>query len=93
MAMLFCLAGVFTSLGAFFPEKNVEAIGTIVFGYILGFCICISDDIMAGLTPLSLTALVAIKCYDSFEVFMGYIWYMVPLVGFILFHLIVYRKN
>lgn len=93
MAMLFCLAGVFTSLGAIFPGKNVEAIGTIVFGYILGFCICISNDIMAGLAPFSLTALVAIKCYDSFEVFMGYIWYMVPLVGFILFHLIVYRKK
>ena len=40
MAVLFCLAGVFTTLGAFFPEKNVEAIGTIVFGYILGFTIC-----------------------------------------------------
>ena len=26
MAVLFCLAGVFTSLGAFFPDKNVEGI-------------------------------------------------------------------
>lgn len=93
MAVLFCLAGVFTSLGAYYPEKQVEVIGTIVFGYILGFCICLSDDIMAGLAPFSLMALVAIKCYDSFEIFMGYIWYLVPLMGFVLFHLIVYRKK
>ena len=93
MAILFCLAGVFTSVGAFFPDKNVEVIGTIVFCYILGFCICLSDDIMAGLAPFSLTSLVAIKCYDSFDIFMGYIWYLIPLAGFVLFHLIAYRKK
>lgn len=93
MAVLFCLAGVFTSLSSFYPDKQIEVIGTIVFLYILGFCICISDDIMAGLAPFSLTSLVAIKCYDSFDVFMGYIWYLVPLAGFVLFHLIAYRKK
>lgn len=93
MAVLFCLAGIITSLAAFFPGKNVEVIGTIIFCYILGFCICLSDDIMAGLTPFSLTSMVAIKCYDSFDIFMGYIWYLIPLAGFVLFHLIAYRKK
>lgn len=93
MAILFCLAGVFTSLSAYFPDKQFEIIGTIVFLYILGFCICLSDDIMAGLAPFSLTALVAIKCYDSFDVFVGYIEYLIPLAGFVLFHLFAYRKR
>lgn len=93
MAILFCLAGVFTSLSSYYPDKQIEVIGTIVFLYILGFCICISDDIIAGLAPLSLTTLVAIKCYDSFDVFVGYIPYLVPLAGFVLFHLIAYRKK
>ena len=93
MAILFCLAGVFTSLSAYFPDKQYEVIGTIVFAYIVGFCICISNDIMAGLAPFSLTSLVAIKCYDSFDVFMGYIWYMVPIVFLLLFHLIAYRRR
>ncbi len=93
MAILFCIAGAFTTLSAIFPDKQIEVIGTIVFVYILAFVICISDDIMAGLAPFSLTALVAIKCYDSFDVFMGYKWYLVPIVGFLFFHLIVYRKK
>lgn len=93
MAILFCLAGMFTSLGALYPEKQVEVIGTIVFVYILGFSICLSDDIMAGLAPFSLTALVAIKCYDSFDIFMGYFWWFVPIAGLLLFHLIAYRKK
>ncbi len=93
MAILFCLAGMFTSLGALYPEKQVEVIGTIVFVYIIGFSICLSDDIMAGLAPFSLTALVAIKCYDSFDIFMGYFWWFVPIAGLLLFHLIAYRKK
>ena len=93
MAILFCIAGVFTSLSSYYPDKQIEVIGTIVFLYIIGFCICISDDIMAGLAPFSLTSLVAIKCYDSFDVFMGYIPYLVPLAGFVLFHLIAYWRK
>ncbi len=93
MAVLFCIAGVFTTLSAYFPDKQIEVIGTIVFAYIVGITICLSDDIMAGLAPFSLASLVAIKCYDSFDVFMGYIWYMVPIVFLLLFHLIAYRKK
>lgn len=93
MAILFCICGVFTTLAAIFPGKQIEVIGTIVCVYIVGICICLSDDIMAGLAPFSLTALVAIKCYDSFDVFMEYKWYLVPIIPLVLFHLIAYRKK
>ncbi len=93
MAVLFCIAGVFTTLSAYFPDKQIEIIGTLVFAYIVGITICISDDIMSALAPFSLATLVAIKCYDSFDIFMGYIWYMVPIALLLLFHLIAYRKR
>ncbi len=93
MAILFCIAGVFTTLSAVYPDAQFEIIGTIVFVYIVGFCICLSDDIMAGLAPFSLAALVAIKCYDSFDVFMSYKWYIAPAAILLLFHLIAYRKR
>ncbi len=92
MAILFCIAGVITTLSAIYPDKQVEVKGTIIFVYIVGFCICLSDDIMAGLAPFSLTAMVAIKCFDSFDVFMSYKWYIAPVAVLLLFHLIAYRK-
>ena len=92
MVILFCLAGVITTLTAIFPGKDIEIIGTIVFVYIVGFCICISDDIMAGLAPFSMTSVVAIRCFDSFDTFMKYKWSLVPIVFLLLFHLIAYRK-
>ncbi len=92
MVILFCLAGVFTTLTAMFPGKDIEIIGTIIFVYIVGFCICLSDDIMAGLAPFSLTSLVAIRCFDSFDDFMRYKWSFIPIVFLLLFHLIAYRK-
>ncbi len=93
MAILFCIAGAFTTLSAIYPDAQIEIIGTIVFVYIVGFCICLSDDIMAGLAPFSLASLVAIKCYDSFDAFMAYKWYIVPVAVLLLFHLIAYRKK
>lgn len=92
MAILFCIAGVFTTLSAIYPDKQFEVKGTIVFVYIVGICICLSNDIMAGLAPFSLTAMVAIKCFDSFDVFMSYKWYIAPVIVLLLFHLIAYWK-
>ena len=70
MAFLFAFAGLFTTLSALFPGKQIEIKGTLVFVLIIGACLVISDDIMAGLAPFMLTSLIAIKCYDSFDVFM-----------------------
>lgn len=91
MAFLFAFAGLFTTLSALFPGKQIEIKGTLVFVLIIGACLVISDDIMAGLAPFMLTSLIAIKCYDSFDVFMGYKWIFVPVVFCILFHFIAYK--
>lgn len=92
MVVLFCLAGIITTVSAYFPEAKIEIPGTIFFAYIIGFTIVISNDLMAGLIPFMFTYLIAIKCYDSFDDFMQYKWLAVPLIPMILFHLIAYWK-
>ena len=93
MAILFFICGAFTTLAAVFPDAQYEIIGTIVCVYISAICFTLSNDIMALLAPLSLTALVAIKCYDSFDIFMGYKWYIAPVIPLILFPIFAYGKR
>ena len=93
MVALSCLAGVITTLAACFPTAGIEIYGTLGFAMIVGVCMVISDDILVGLMPFMLTALIAIKCYDSYDIFIQYKWFAVPLVICLLFHFIVYRKK
>ncbi len=93
MALLFCVCAVITTLAALFPDQQIEIKGTIFCVYIAAICFALSDDIMAILAPLSLTALVAIKCYDSFDAFMSFKWYIAPVFPILLLPLIAYRKR
>ena len=92
MALLSSLAAIIMVISHRFPEANLEIKGTIFFAYIIGIVIVLSNDILAGLIPFMLTYLIAIKCYDSFDKFMAYKWYAIPLVIMVLFHLIAYFK-
>lgn len=92
MILLSCVAGLIMILSHRFPEAQIEIKGTIFFAYIIGVTIVISNDMMAGLIPFMLTYLIAIKCYDSFDKFMQYKWFVVPIVIMLLFHLIAYFK-
>lgn len=92
IAVLFCLAGVIVTISSHLPELKLEIIGTIVFAYIVGITIILTDDIMAGLIPFMFTYLIAIRCYDSFDDFMKYKWLIVPLIPMLLFYIIAYYK-
>ncbi len=92
MVVLFCLAGIITTVATYIPEAKIEITGTIFFAYIVGFTVVMSNDVMAWLTPVMFTYLIAIRCYDSFDDFMGYVWLAPPLVAMLLFHIIAYRK-
>ncbi len=92
MVLLSCVAGLIIVISHLFPEAQLEIKGTIFFAYIIGAVIVISNDIFAGLIPFMLTYLIAIKCYDSYDEFMEYKWYVVPLIFMVLFHLIAYFK-
>ena len=93
MLLLFITAAVFTTVSTLRPDSGAQIIGTLVFAMIIGVCMVISDDILAGLPPFMFAALIAIRCYDSFDIFMGYKWYALPLVICLLFHFIVYHGD
>ena len=92
IAVLFCLAGIITTVSSYFPEEKIEIIGTIFFAYIIGFTMVLSNDLMAGLIPFMFTYLIAIRCYDSFDDFMQYKWLALPLIPMVLFNIIAYWK-
>ena len=92
ISILFVVAGIITTLGSKFPEARLEIPGTIFFAYIVGFVLLVSNDIMGWLIPVMFTYLIAIRCYDSFDEFMQYKWFAIPIIIAFLFHIIAYRK-
>ena len=86
MLLLCCLAAVFVTF-------KLEVYGTLIFAVIVGISLVINDDFIASLMPFLLTYMIAIKNYDSFDIFMGYIWIAAPLAVLILSHFIIYRKK
>ena len=88
-----CLvAAVFVS----FSSKNdftSIVYGDILFAAVCSFALIICKDITATLMPFLAIASISIKCYDSFDVFIKFIWAAPALVFAILFHFIVYHKK
>ena len=69
------------------------AYGIVTLGVILCIKLIFCDDLIATLMPFWLICCIAIKCYDSFNVFIKFIWLApIPVIG-LLFHFIVYRKK
>ena len=92
IAVLFCLAGIIATASSYMPEAKIEITGTIFFAYIIGFTMVISGDLMTSLIPFMFTYLIAIRCYDSFDDFMQYKWWAIPLIPMVLFYVIAYWK-
>ncbi len=92
MIIQFIIAAAFViarGMGNIMPlAYGIICIGTITC-IILIFC----DDIIATLLPFLLACSIAIKCYDSFDVFIKFIWVVpLPVIAFV-FHMIVYRQK
>ncbi len=86
MLLLCCFAAIFVTF-------KLEIVGTLVFAVIVGISLVINDDFMASLMPFLLTYMIAIKNYDSFDIFMQYIWIAIPLSLMIISHFVLYRKK
>lgn len=91
--ILFIIAGIFAILHSLYPKGNYHIWGTVVLGYITGFCWLFSGDIFAMMTPALFTYLIAIRCYNSLNAFMSIWWLLLPLVAIVLFNVIVYGKK
>ena len=92
ITFLFCIAGVIVTASSYMPEAKVEITGTIFFAYIIGITMVISGDLMTSLIPFMFTYLIAIRCYDSFDDFMQYKWFAIPLIPMVLFYVVAYWK-
>lgn len=56
---------------------------------ILFFC----DDIIATTPPFMFISTIAIKCYDSFDLYIKFWWMAIPIAAALIFHFVVYRRK
>lgn len=71
---------------------------SIVYGDMLFVALCclsliVCEEIIATLMPFLMISAMSIKCYDSFDVFIKFIWLAPVLVLALVFHFVVYHKK
>lgn len=93
MCILFVITGILACLSSALPGQSIEIIGTVVMAYVTGFVFLMTGDVIAMIIPLLFTYMLAIRCYNSLDTFMGIIIAAVPLIAIILFNLIAYHKK
>lgn len=72
---------------------NVEIAGLLIFVSLLSVLLVVCDDLIATTLPFLLICETLIKCYDSYDTFIKYVWFAVPLVSALIFHFIYYRQK
>ncbi len=93
LAILFFVSMIIVGLHSHMPKEGFHIWGTVVMAYITGLVFLFTGDIMAMLTPLLFTYLVAIRCYNSLADFKK-IWFLaIPLVLILLFNIFAYGKK
>ncbi len=92
LLLLALITGLIIVLSASDADAKYEIYGTMVMAYVTGFCFLVSREVMGWLMPLMCAYMVAIRCYDSFDEFIQYVYLAFPLAAILLFHLIAYRK-
>lgn len=86
MLLMFFLASVITIF-------HLEVAGVVIFAFIICVLLVLCDDLLATTLPFLLVALTVIKCNDSFNVFIHYVWLAVFVVAALAFHFIYYRRK
>ncbi len=72
---------------------NIEVAGLLIFISIITVLLVVCDDLIATTLPFLLVCETLIKCYDSYNTFIQYVWFTVPLVAALIFHFIFYRQK
>ncbi len=79
----------FSDLGSY----TLIGAGIMVLALMLCLILIFCDDVMATLLPALLVCSIAIQCYDSFDFFIKFVWFVpIPVFAF-LFHFIVYFEK
>ncbi len=74
-------------------DYTMIAYGDLVLAIIISLILIICDDFMTILLPFMLISCMSIKCYDSFNVFIKYIYFAPVLAFALIFHFVVYRRK
>ena len=72
---------------------NIEIAGLLIFVSLLSVLLVVCDDLIATTLPFLLICETLIKCYDSYDTFIKFIWFAVPLISALIFHFIYYRQK
>ncbi len=92
MAIQFIIAAVFVS---FSSKADFTSIiyGDLFFLGICMFALITCDDIIATLFPFFMVVSMSIKCYDSFDEFIKFVWLTPIMVFVMIFHYKVYKRK
>lgn len=66
--------------------------GDLFFCVLTSIILIVCEDIIATTMPFLLACCISIKCYDSFNVFINYLWIAPIVIAALIFHFVVYRK-
>lgn len=93
----FCNSYIFyiflTVLACTISYTRNEVKGVILFIAIICALLLICEDVMPLALPILLVCTFSTSCYDSFDLFIGYVVYVPIAVACLLFHFVVYRKK
>ena len=82
---LFCLA-------AFTVVTDQQVKGALLFVGIICLVLVLCEDLFATTLPFLLLCVFLCQCYDSYDIFIEYLWLVIPVLLCIVFHFVVYRK-
>ncbi len=85
MILLAVVSAIFVSLG-----REVE--GVVFFALLVSVILVVCDDIMTTTLPFLIICVSVLQMYDSFNIFIKYIWLAVPVFAALVFHFVKYRR-
>ncbi|MDD3947151.1 MAG: hypothetical protein PHI19_04840 [Clostridia bacterium] len=69
---------------------NIEVAGIVLFILLVSVILIVERDIMPTYAPLALAAMSVLRMYDSFDIFINYVWVIVVALISLVFHFLYY---
>jgi len=85
-AIIFCAAALIVCTGN-------EVKGAVAFVILICALLVFCEDLLATTLPFLLVSVFVTRMYDSYNVFIGYKYCIIPIVIALIFHFTVYRKK
>lgn len=70
-----------------------EVNGAILFAYVASAALILSSRLTDAMLPAMLLSVFVTKCYDSADLFLGKLPFIIPVVAAIVLHFVIYRRQ